>query len=271
MPGFSELGFALLASLVLGIAALLIVYKMIDGDMPVLAGLGGIGGILFMLFMTINPINPAVPMVVMIVSVVCLALFPFASEQLEKVEIRVLETDRLVRSYNAFAKRPDNTAAAFEIANRLYKHGMKANAIGLATATLNRLSQQLDPVTNRSFRDTFRNEEMTLRNWNREAAANPQLIRPVACPNCKFINPPDALICAQCGRPYLLDVATNMNLRPRVFGRILLAFGALSALIVGASAVGLYFSGYVLILMILIQVIGAGAVLHFLFRPPVPR
>jgi hypothetical protein len=263
--GLAGLGLAIVASVVLGIAVLLLVYKMIDGELPAAAGLGTVIAIFFLLYQCVHPIHPVMPAVVLVVALCCMATFPYAADQLEKSELRQLHTEKLIRTYDAFVARPDNFSALFEIARGLYKHGMKANAIAITTATLNGLNTQLDPIHNRSVRDQFREEEFTLKRWVREAQANPKGELPVICA-CGVKNPPEKIVCHSCGRPYVIDAAHNMNLRPRILARLVLAFGLVAALIVGAAAIGLYFSGIVLVIAMTIAVGGTALAIHLLFR-----
>ena len=185
MEGIAGLGVALAAAVVLGIGGILIIHKMIDGEMPFLGGCVAIVVILLMLSVAITTPIPIITGLIFVVALAGMALFPYAANQVELAEIRAFDTERLIKVYNAYVERPDNIAAVFEISRLLYAHGLRANAIGLATAALNTLSLRVDPVSNKTFRDSFRNEEYMLKNWSREAAKTPGGPKPAACPKLR--------------------------------------------------------------------------------------
>lgn len=265
---FAGLAVALAAGLLIGVAFLLIVYKLIDGELPFITGIVGLFVLIFLLYSAVSPPHPAIPGVVFVVVLTCLALFPFAAEQIGKAELRMMETERLIRVYNAYVQKPDNVAAVFEISARLYQHGMKGSAIALASKTLQVLSQQVDPVQNRSLRDLFGREEALVNKWKRETAATPDQLKPIPCPNCNTVNPPEELICRGCMRPYLLDVAAKMNLRPRIFGKLVFSFALIAASIVGAAVLGLHFAGVWLFVALFVALSITGAIVGWLFRAP---
>jgi hypothetical protein len=221
--------------------------------------------------MCAKPAHPAIPGVILVVVLTLMVLTPFAIEQVDKVELRAMHTERLIRAYNALVERPDNVAATFEICRGLYTHGMKGNAIAIASMTMEKLSRHVDPVQNRSLRDRFREEEFMVKKWTRETAKTPNELRAIPCPGCGHMNPMNLLVCEKCGRPYLLDIAHKMNHKPRVYGRIVVAFAAIASLIVLCAAIGLVFQGIVLFLVLAAAIGATGGVVHWLFRAPKPR
>src|SRR5579862_8640819 len=182
--GLANLAVAIFASCLLGLGALMIIHKMIDGEFPLVPGLVALGVDVMMIAFAVIAKSAVIPGTIFVVALASMGLFPFAADQLEKADLRRIDTDKLVKAYNAYALRPDNISAVFEVSRMLYAHGMKANAIGIASAALNSLSSKSDPISNRSLRDAFRSEEQTLKTWNREAAQNPAIMRPVPCPAC---------------------------------------------------------------------------------------
>lgn len=265
---FAGLAVALAAGLLIGVAFLLLIYKMIDGELPFINGFIGLCVLIFLLYNAVSPPHPAMPGVVFVVVLTCLALFPYAADQIEKAELRVMQTERLIRVYNAYVQKPDNVAAVFEITDRLYQHGMKGNAIAIASKTLQVLSQQVDPVQNRSLRDLFGREEALVKKWQRETASTPAALQPIPCPNCKTVNPLEELICSGCKRPYLLDIAAKMNLRPRVVGKLVFSFALIAASIVGSAVLGLHFAGVWLFVALFLALSITGSIVAWLFRPP---
>jgi hypothetical protein len=270
VEGLAQLGIAIVAGVLLGIAALLIIYKMIDGEFPFLQGMVALFVDLMLILMAVSASSAVVPGVIFVVVLAGMSLFPYAADELEKAELREFDTERLVRAYEAFAQRPDNVSAVFEVARRLYSHGIKGNAIGIASAALNTLSKKQDSVSNRSYRDMFRSEEQTLKTWNREAAKHPNIMKPVPCPRCGHLNPLEYIWCEKCQAPYLIETAENMHLRPKVYGKLLLTFAVLAAVIVLSAALGVMVSGLLCVVLLVLVLAGAGYAIHRLFKPPTP-
>ncbi len=270
--GIGGLLIAVTTSVVLGIAFLLLVYKLIDGDLPLIPGIVGLGVILVLVLLSVKPIHPAVPMVVLIVTLTVMGLFPYASTQLEEAELRAIDTARLEKAYEAIVARPDNVPVLFEIARRLNDHGMKGHAVGIATQTLDALSRQVDEVSNRSLRDTFRVEEYEVKRWRREIAKEPALGRQIPCPHCGHRNGLELIVCANCGEAYVLTLARSLDVRKRFFGKLVLAAAAIAGLIVGASAIGLYLGGIAAVAAFVGAIAGVGLFINMLFgRPKLAR
>ena len=268
MEGIANLGLAIMASVVIGIAGLLVVYKMIDQELPVLPGLVTLVLLFALLAITIATQSGFIQATVFVVVLAGLASFSFLAEQLETAELLKFETEKLIEVYNRYLQRPDNISAIFDIAKRLHAQGLKGNAIALATNALDSLSKNLDPVSNKSFRDTFRNEEYMVKNWNREAAADPTIMRPRACPGCKTVNPLAEPYCTKCKRPYVLDIAYDQNVKPKIYGKLLFAFAILSGVIVGSALIGVTFSGALAGVMLVVLLGASAGIIHWMFRPP---
>jgi hypothetical protein len=266
--GLANLAIAIFASSLLGLGALFIIHKMIDGEFPVGPGLVALGVDVMLIAFAVMAKSAVIPCTIFVVALASMGLFPFAADQLEKADIRRIDTDQLVKAYNAYATRPDNISAVFEISRMLYAHGMKANAIGIASAAMNSLSLKADPISNRSLRDAFRSEEQTLKQWNREAASNPKSMRPVSCQRCGHVNPLECVICEKCQAPYLMEAANKMTNRPMIYGRLLLSFAVISGVIVGAASIGLLVSGILSAALVVVVLVVAGLFLKKLFLPP---
>src|SRR5579862_4844842 len=122
---------AVASGIVLGVAVLLLIYKMIDGDMPVGAGLAALVMIFVSMALAIRPPHPIVPGVVLVMSLTLMAFFPYAEQKLEEFELRAIDAERLARTFEAVRLRPDNFSAKFELARLLYDHGFQAQAMQL--------------------------------------------------------------------------------------------------------------------------------------------
>lgn len=257
------------AGVVLGIATLMIVYKMIDGDIPLWAGLGSMIGIVGVLLLTVRPPHPAIPGVVLVVALTLMAFFPFALNQLNKADLRSYDISRLEKAYASLAQRPDNFSAKLEIAKALEAQGLVHHAIAIATATLDTIPSERDTVTNRSLRDQFKDEDYRVKQWMRAAdKALPLYTEHLRCQKCDHMNPLEAAICEKCGHPFLLDIARRGDNRSKVVGKLVLAWGLLALYLVGAASIGVSFSGAVGAVVLFASLAGLGGILAWLFRRP---
>lgn len=264
----TELLTGVASGVVLGIAALLIMYKTVDGDIPAGPGIASIGFLLLLVIISVRPPHPYLPGIVLVVAITLMVGFPYAAEELTKHEMRIIDTGQLDRAFQTFAARPDNVVARLQIAKGLHMMGYRNHAVAVAQDTLRGISSDLDPVLNRSQRDLYREEDNLLTKWIREAQAKPSQDGPLECVGCKFINPMGTLACQKCGRLYLLDHARKVNLRQRIYGKLLLTWTLIAALIVTASWIGLYLGGILMVFSIIFLVGGVGGALYWLFRPP---
>jgi hypothetical protein len=268
MDGIAGLLVTVISSVVMGIAFLLCLYKTIDGDIPLIPGMIAMGVSIGLLLMSVKPINPIIPAVILVTVLTVMALFPYASTQLEEAELRSVDTERLEKAYASLQARPDNISSIFEVARRLHAHGMTGHAIGLSKKTLDALSGQVDQVSNRSFRDQFRSEEYEMKRWMKLAVANPKIARPVACPHCGTVNSLDLIVCAKCNEAYVITLARSLDIRPRFIGKLVMAAAAVAALIVGAAAIGATLGGMALYVSFIGAIAGTGLFIHWLFRTP---
>lgn len=259
---------AVASGVVLGIAALLIIYKTIDGDIPGWMGLGSLVGIIGVLLMTAKPPHPAIPGIVLVVALTLMAFFPFMLNQLDKADLNSFDVGRLQKSYQALAARPDNFASKLEVAKALHSQGFVHQAIAIANATLDSIPTEKNDVTNRSLRDQFRDEEYKVKQWMRAAGKVPLYAAHMRCGNCNHENPLTAVVCEKCAHPYLLDVARKGDNKTKVIGKLVLSWGLLALLLVGSAAVGLAMPGAAGIGVIFLFLIGIGLLFAWMFRRP---
>jgi hypothetical protein len=255
---------AVASGIVLGVAVLLLIYKMVDGDLPVAPGLCALIMIVLSMALAIRPPHPVVPGVVLVFALTLMAFFPYAEQVLEAYELRAVDAERLARSYAAVDVRPDNFAAKFELARLLHSHGFKAQAVHLSGSTLATLDTQRDEVKNRSMRDVFHREEQLLKRWHGES----QNAEALKCPGCGAFNRPNELFCNGCGRPYMLDIVRGQEVKPRVWAKLVLAWAALALLIPGAVAIAMSMEGIVRIVTFTGAIAVVGGLIAWLFRPP---
>lgn len=259
---------AIASGVVLGIAVLLIIYKMIDGEIPPAPGMGSLIGIVGVLMLTVKPPHPAIPAVVLVVALTLMAFFPFALNQLDKADLLSFDVDRLEKSYQSLAARPDNFAAKLEVAKALHSQGFVHQAIAIASATLDTISSERDSVSNRSLRDQFKDEDYRVKQWMRTAGKAPLYAHHMKCPKCGHENALSSPLCEKCGNAFLLDVARKGDNKSKVVGKLVLAWGILALYIVGVAAVSVNLSGAMAVGVISVALLGLGGFFAWLFRRP---
>lgn len=269
MPPDEAIGGFLIAiacGVVLGVAVLLIIYKMVDGDIPILAGLGALIMIMFSMVLAIRPPHPTVPGIVLVMALTLMALFPYAEEKLEEFELRSIDANQIAKSYATIQMRPDNFAAKIELAKQLHAHDFPTQALQLMESTLQVLSNQRDDVQNRSMRDVFHREDALLKRW--KSTPIQQETKSFVCPTCGNRNAPNEIFCSKCQRPYMLDIVRGQEVRPRVWGKLILAWAAIALFIPGAAAIGMNLSGALQVLAFGVALAAVGGLIAWLFKPP---
>jgi hypothetical protein len=236
-----EGAFALLITLamlpIFGWAIVWIIKSLIMGELDLIAAVIAIVAVIALAILTIVSGSLIVAGGIMMVSALTLAFFPFAAHRMGQFELREINAGLIDKFHAAIAARQDNIAAYFALSEALYNHGFQGHAIGLATKTLEGLSQELDPMKFQSIRQLFYREEALLKRWMREST-DPRLHQPVRCPLCGFMNPPGNLACGQCEKPFLLEVVRRTDLRVRFLGRLVIAWAALGLGLGGAVFCG---------------------------------
>ncbi|MBC8064449.1 MAG: hypothetical protein H7Y17_06445, partial [Chlorobia bacterium] len=249
---------AIISGVVLGIAALLVVYKMIDGDIPVSMGMGGLVSIVGVILLTVKPPHPAIPAIVLVVALTLMAFFPFMLNQLDKADLNSFDVDRLGRSFESLAQRPDNFASRLEVAKALHSQGMVHQAIAIASAALDTIPHEKSDVSNRSIRDQFRDEDYKVKQWMRQAGKVPLFADHMHCRACNHDNPLTAIVCENCGNTHLLDAARRGDNKTKVIGKLVLSWGLLALFLVGSASAGLSLPGAAGIAVILAFLVAIG-------------
>lgn len=269
MARFEQFLVTIPAGVIMAICFLLIVYKMIDGEIPGLPGMVALTSVLVMLWFCVWPPHPALPAVILVSVIALMVTFPFAERVLQDVEQREYDVSRLERAFGALQQKYDNPSAMFEAAKWLHVQGFHADAIAIGEATLAMLSTKRDDVKNVSMRDHFRAEEQLVMRWKR-SPIGPVHASAYVCPACKTSNVPGTLFCAGCRRPYLLDRVKSVDLRARFWGRLILTWGLIGATVAGGAAIGLTFTGPLRWVVLGVALLVIGLLLTILFRPPRP-
>jgi hypothetical protein len=267
MEQFERFIVAMPCIIVCSICGLLIVLRMIGGELPATPGFGALGVLITLMYFCVNPPHPWFPVLGVIAVLALMISFPFAEAELEKREQREYDAERLERAYGAIQQKADNWSAHFEAARWLRIHGFHRDAILIAENALNQLGTQRDEVKNMSMRDAFRAEEDMVRRWKRETPV-PEPPQARQCPACKKVNETGSLLCSGCGRPYHLDKAKLARFKDKVYVKLILTYAAVAALILGGGGIGMAIEGNMRYVAIGAAVVVAGLVLTWLFKPP---
>lgn len=253
--------------IVCAVCGLLIVLRMIGGEFQALPGFGGLALLIGTMWFCVNPPHPAFPFVALFVLITLMVSYPFIETELEKREEREYGLERLERSFEALQQKPDSPAAVFEIARWLRHHGYHRDAVALADNALASLGTQRDAVKNVSLRDAFRREEAMVDAWKQE----PEVASPShahQCPACRHDNEPGSLLCARCGRSYLLDRARLSSFKDRTGFKLIFAYLVIGSAMLAGGFIGLALSGVARYVAIGLAIVIAGGVLAVLLRPP---
>ncbi len=192
--------------------------------------------------------------------------YPFASRKLVETELCGYNVELIDRGYQELHLRPGNYPAAFQLARSLFHFGMRGHAIALSEQTLKKISTNIDPMSQKSLRDSFRNEEYELKNW-KLISQDPEFFKPIACPNCKRPNAPGFIACQSCQSPYLLEVARQTDPRIRITGKLIMSWAIITLVVPGATFIGTQVPGFIApIGVVLFAVAIIGFILWRLFK-----
>jgi hypothetical protein len=237
--------------------------KMIDAELSAMQGVSVIGLSLFLVYLAIAG-GFLVAIVIATLMLATLAAVPYLASRIDQRLLFEVDEHILEQAFGAFGENPSNVAALFRIANVLYDAGQRGHAIRVAEYAASLLSSDVDPVSNRSFRDLFRKELHDLKRWREDA--RPTDFHPIRCLRCSMINPPGVIACGRCQAPVLLDHARR-RADPRPFyARLLAGWIALALALSVSVALGWTLSGKSLIFAIAGIVAMLGLFLSWLFR-----
>jgi uncharacterized membrane protein len=252
---------------VISLCILVLVRKMVSGDLPAGPGVVVVGFLVAVMWFCVNPPHPVFPGVALVAVVSLMVSFPFVERQLELQEHRQYDLARLERAFAALQQKPDNPSAAFEAAKWLWQQGFRRDAMAIAEATLARLDTRRDEIKNTSMREMFRAEEHALRMWRSQPPV-PEPPSANMCPACRTVNEPGNLFCSGCKRPYLLDKARLAGFKDKVFVKLVIAYAAICGVIVAGGAIGLVTTGVARWIAVGSVVAVVGLVLGWMLKPP---
>lgn len=265
MTGAVGLLLALASIIVYGLGVTVLIWWMFDGRIEPLAGFVGLFGTIGAMAVTILAGPGWVAGAVLVGYISLMVTYPFAETKLAETELRGYNIELMERAYAELHRRPDNIPAAFQLARCLYNYGMRGHAIALSTQTLDHISTNIDPTSNRSLKDFYRAEMAELKKWN-EASQDPRFHRPLNCPQCKLPNPPGNLACQRCQAPYLLELARKSDPRHKVMSKLILAWGLIASIIPASAYIGQAIGGGVSIGVVLLALALIGLILWWTFK-----
>ncbi|MCH8980294.1 MAG: hypothetical protein IH945_13805, partial [Armatimonadetes bacterium] len=218
------MAFAMIPAVI--VAVLMLMHWMTTGQIDAGAGLAGIIVVVLVSVATVMSHSTVAVVSVLICMVTLIVFFPYAADQLAKAEIQGCDIDKLDKAHRQLVATPENVATFFLVADMVYALGLEGHAIAIYESTLDKLSTQIDPVKNQSMREVFRAEESRVREWRRQVR-DPDAFRAVACPRCRHRNEPGTLACGGCNGPFLLDLARQIDPRPKIRSRLVTGWALL--------------------------------------------
>lgn len=257
--------FALLP--VFGFAAVKVIWWMVMGEMDFGPGLLAVVLILSGFVLACLTPNPWVQGGTVVGMISLLIMFRFAADYLDRHDLREINVDRIERSYEELAIRPDNFPAWFSLARSLYEQGYRGHGIALAEQTLARIPTERDAISNRSLRELFTSEEREVRGW-RADSAHPRYHRGVRCPRCRRENQPGTVNCLGCGEPYLLLLARGTRGKGKVYGRLVVGWAVIAVLIPFSAWSAVSLPGALAVVGVFGGLVVGGLVLWWVFRGP---
>ena len=168
---------------------------MITDEIDVIAGTAGIILALAVMVVAIKPPDPRVPYILLAGSIMTLIFFPIIRNALRSRDMHLIDLEGIERAYEKLEERPANAALKFKIAQLAYQKGIQGHSLRVAEEALKGLPERL-----------FSDEHKTVRRW--QAMGLPHAaFRPLACPECGFMNEAGEIYCQRCGARFLLDLA----------------------------------------------------------------
>lgn len=166
-----------------------ILHWMISGDLDVLAGILGIGLSIFLLILGIRPPVDWLSPLIFCGMIVLAIVLPFIRKSMNDRALRLIEIETLERHLSAVVERPDRMMSRIEAAARLVQFGLVGHAVGIASPVLQLPIRNMDQ------------EKKLVQRWI--SMRNTQNGRIVPCLKCGANGNEEAILCPQCGAPYL--------------------------------------------------------------------
>lgn len=261
-PTFDDLLSGIGAGAVFTVWCVLLLHWVMEEVISTKAALVSVLLVIPLMYYAIFPPIPGMQAAIFLMVISTVAFLPQAIKYWEKRENARLDLIPLERSYAALATKPDNVQAAFDIAKWLASGGHYGEAILIATSASQLLSAERDPITNRSPRDVYERELRLLEEWRRTPH---KATTPRRCTECGHLNPPGMLFCEKCGAPFILFLARKSVLTKSDFGRLVVGWCTVAAIIGVSAGYALEHPGSSTLGVFIILLVGSG-VLALTFR-----
>lgn len=171
---------------------LMLVLKMVDGELDGILGTALIGSGILLGYMAIAPSQAWMSPVALVISWLLIPLFYIVRHSFDKKTFRAADLDVLERMHENVRKQPDNHSAKFKVAEMLYQMGYKGQAYSIAANSLPEMPQSL-----------YIHEHAAARDWYSKLANDD--MEPVLCLSCNTSNEPGGIFCTNCDSAYLLE------------------------------------------------------------------
>lgn len=226
----------------------------ITGEIEPLTGLAGAFlGIVVGVAIMLQPNEQLTPLLIMAVFSMVVA-FPALRSYHTKREFAKIDLESMEDAYEQLSLRSGNLGAAMRIARIAYRRGWVGHAIAVA-----------EPVVGAFPKEIVSDELRELRSW--KAMLQPHHQHSLSCMECGVANPPGQLWCSKCGAPVLLAHARGAWLGSRSARRLLAAWLAGIASLVGIPlAASMLPPGVAAMFVVAFLALSAG-VLWNAFRP----
>lgn len=191
----------------------------------------------------------------LVASVFTLVLvFPYLRSVLTRRELAQIDIESIERAYEQLDERPDGFGPKMRIARLIYGRGLRGHAITLA-------EEALKPFPRSFVEDDLRQ----VRIW--KATAIPDDFHPIRCLECGKENPSGTLFCLRCHSRILLRYARGSWSGKRSARRLLAAWIASMAGLVGIPLAGIALPPVAASVVVTFLLAGSAILVYLAFRP----
>lgn len=234
------------------------VYSLISwaimGEIDALFGvIGAFLGIVLGVAVMLQP-KPEYQPYLVIAAFTLVIVFPYLRSIMQRRELAMIEIESIERAYEQLGERPDGFGPKIRIARLIHKRGLRGHAIILA-------EEALKPFPRSFVEDDLRQ----VKSW--KAQSTPSDYRTLSCVECGKENPPGTLFCSRCHAPILLAYARGAWSGRRTARRLLAAWVASMAGLVGIPLVATSMSPLIGGIVVGLLVCGSCALVYLAFRP----
>ncbi|MFN3682415.1 MAG: zinc ribbon domain-containing protein [Fimbriimonadaceae bacterium] len=224
---FSVFGIGLFVLFPMAVWVVGLIHWMIMGEIDTVNGLIGIAvGIAVGLVAIFNP-DPRLTPFVVLVLFATIASAPVYLKVRNDRELVRIDVETMEDCLEALRQKPENIGARWRLAKTLYNRGFRGQALAIGEESIGQLQGS-----------GFQEERGILQQWRRKV--HPEEIAPLSCLECGYRNRPGAVFCEQCGANHLIHHVQGRWIGPELAQRLVAAWAAASAALVGIPALALF-------------------------------